>query len=926
MEPESPGEVPKSIINLDRELDHALRVACTGVLRNNKPSHEYHKGGKAQLDYATIRRGGGNNPAPPPRKPDPVPTNLSQSVSNEDRVHRPNRDSSMSNGIVKPEMSHRISHISASTDQYPQIQEGETQKQRSRAQSRADQLMAGPAAETLDVTRARTNSHHSRSQSTPQGFWTHPPPQVKPKFGSLRRPKPGPRAYSMENTVSPLSDPHMVNPWALPPPIATGEDGTIESWIAGPDQASTGATEVEKDTEVTKAKEVTKPIEVKKDTNNVEAEWMQDALERDLILQQQAFADTALSRHATRISPNSEESQETQSKDAEQIPQMPTSTVKVPERKPVPTAQAVASPDPGSSLASPTLDATTQGSASPPERPTATEQPLQVPNVQRSDSRNGRGRTRGNGIPTNNRALSRARSVTRDVKDFIRNASRNASRSRQPRSNTDEPRPHSRRPSISDNIRDYFRPGTSQGKHSLDVPPNLANLKAKSHESFVSARSDTSSAKDTPMQLSQRSSRHNKNSSSSTGRNSFEPGGDENIAQRNGSTSESKKAVDLNRALPPLPRLESWHDDSFMTPGSIASIGPESPKHALDSPRLALDSPKNTLEPPRNPRDSSLPSPTLSSAMKRISSRESRSPLPSPKLGGVHDYVAMRMGAPVSRHSSSKAKVREHQYGNPNLTHQSQRPSMARRAPTDPKDVKSSDYGFPSTSSQARQAEITAARRRSKSVQEGNAPDMSEKLRTASANSPDGRSIHAVGQAKMINTTSSRGQLDGLASKLGRKLSTKRRNITPTQPQHPPPPPPHLELPQRKAKTATSTPDGLSRANSTYHTKKRTDRSRKMSMDESGHSYEGRYHKNNDDLMTPPPPVAVAGSKGSPRMNLGNFLPSKFQPQQQQQGPQQQSGSKKWWQLGLSGGDNMDSAPRNGTGMEHPNGGLGVRY
>jgi hypothetical protein len=63
-------------------------------------------------------------------------------------------------------------------------------------------------------------------------------------------------------------------------------------------------------------------------------------------------------------------------------------------------------------------------------------------------------------------------------------------------------------------------------------------------------------------------------------------------------------------------------------------------------------------------------------------------------------------------------------------------------------------------------------------------------------------------------------------------------------------------------------------------------------------------------------------------MNLGNFLPSKFQPQQQQQQQQssQQSGSKKWWQLGLSGGDNMESAPRSGTGMEHSNGGLGVRY
>jgi hypothetical protein len=929
MEPESPGEVPKSIINLDRELDHALRVACTGVLRNNKPSHEYHKGGKAQLDYATIRRGGGNNPAPAPRKQDPVPTmSLSKSMSNEDKVHRPNRDSTMSNGLPNPEMSHRISHISASMDQYSQTSEedpqaqAQTQKQRSRAQSRADQLMAGPAAENLALNRPRTNSHHSRSQSTPQGFWNPAPQLVKPKFGSLRRPKPAPRAYSTENTVSPLSDPRMANPWAMPAPYATGEDGTIESWIAGPEQASSGAAEVKKDVEVKEA-EVKKDTGAKRKTSDMDAEWMHDASERDLLLQQQAFADTALSRHATRILPKPDE---VQSNDTEQESQLPTSAVKVPERKPVPTAQVVASPDTGSCLASPTFDTATHGSASPPEQLTAAEQPLQVPTVQRSDSRNGRGRTRGNGIPTNTRALSRARSVTRDVKDFIRNASRNASRSRQPRSNTDEPQPRSRRPSISDNIRDYFRPGTAQGKHSLDVPPNLANLKAKSHESFVSARSDTSQAKDTPMQLSQRSSRHNKNSSSSTGRNSFEPGGED--AQRNGSTSESKRAVDLNRALPPLPRLESWHDDTFMTPGSIASIAPESPKHALDSPKVTDDSPKNTLEPPRNPRDSSLPSPTISSAMKRISSRESRSPLPSPKLAGVHDYVAMRMGAPVARQSSSRAKVRENQWGNPNLTQQSQRPAMSRRAPTDPKDARSqpSDYGFPSSSSQAKQAEITAARRRSKSVHDLNAPDMSEKLRTASANSPDGRSIHAVGQAKIVDTTlSPRGQFDGLAGKIGRKLSTRRRNITPTLPQHPPPPPPHLELPQRRAKTATSTPDGLSRANSTYHAKKRTDKSRKMSMDESGHKYDGRFHKNNEDLMTPPPPIAVPSSKGSPRMNLGNFLPSKFQPQQQQQGSQQ-SGSKKWWQLGLSGGDNMDSAPRSGAGMDHANGGLGVRY
>jgi hypothetical protein len=901
-EPESPGEVPKSIINLDRDLDHALRVACSGVLRNNKPSHEYHKGGKAQLDYATIRRGGGNNPAPV-RKPDPLPTALSKSTSNEDRVHRPNRDSTMSNGMMNSEMSHRISHISASMDHYPQTEEGDFQvkAQRSRAQSRADQLMAGSAADSLDVTRPRTNSQHSRSQSTPQGFWTGPAPVVAPKFGSLRRPKPAPRAHSMETTTSPLSDPSMVNPFALASAKAIAQDEGIQSLIAAPDQALSGATKV------------------KEDTDDMDADWMQDASERRRIMRQQAFADTALSRHTTRILPKEEEVQEVESKDTEPESQLPESAVKVPERKPVPSAQAVASPDPGSDPASPTIEASTEGSISPPEQPTAEEEPLQVPNVQRSDSRNGRGRTRGNGIPTNSRAVSRARSVTREVKEFIRNASRNASRSRQPRSKTGETHTRSRRPSISDTVRDYFRPGTAMGKDSLDVPPNLANLKARSHESFISARSDASPAKDTPMQLSQRSSRHHQKSSNSTGRNSFEPGGDETIA------SEPKRQVDLNRALPPLPRLDSWHAEPFMTPGSIASIAPESPKHVLDSPKIVPGSPKTVPDPPRNQRDSSLPSPTLTSALKHVSSRDSRSPLPSPKLGGVHDYVAMRMGAPVSRQSSKAKAPRENV--NPNLTHQSQRPPMSRRAPTDPKEsgFQPSDYGFPSSSSQARKTETTAARRRSKSVQEASAPDLSQKLRNASANSPDGRPIHAVGQAKLINTTSPRGQLDGLASKIGRKLSTKRRNITPNLPQHPPPPPPHRELPQRKAKTASSTPDGISRANSTYHAKQRPDRSRKMSMEEYGQMYDGRFHKTNEDLMIPPPPVAVSSSKNSPRMNLGNFLPSKFQPQQQQQqSSQQQSGSKKWWQIG-SGGD-MNSSSRNGAGMEQSNGGLGVRY
>jgi hypothetical protein len=656
MEPESPGEVPKSVRPLPNDLDAALRAACTGVLRNNKPSHEYHKGGKAQLDYATIRRGGGTSaaPAPAPRLPDPVPTTLSKSTSNEDADHRPNRDSTMSNGIANPEMSHRISHISASMDMYPQIPEDgfQVQARRSRAQSRADQLMAGLPIKAPHGQKPRTESQHSRSQSTPQGFWTHPAPQVAPKFGSLRRPKPAPRAHSMETTASPLSDPLMQNPWSMPLTKKPTGNEPVQSLPAAPDQI------------------MSSDADKKEYADAIDAEWMQDDFERKLILRQQQFADTALSRHATLIEPRREHVQEVESKVSEEEPQIPIPVAKVPERKPVPTAQPIISPESASSLPSPTV-ASTNGSDSPPEQLTIEAEPPQIPIEQRSESRNGRERTRGNGIPTNtSRAVSRARSVTRDVKDFIRNASRNASRSRQPRSKTDESSNYtrSRRPSISNNVRDFFRPGTAAGKQSLDVPRNMANLKSKSHESFVSTRSDSSPAKDTPMQLSQRSSRHHKNSSNSTGRNSFEPG-DESIAQRSAPGSESKRQVDLNRALPPLPRLDSWHAEPFMTPGSIA---PESPRHALDSPKLR---PESTLELPRNPRDSSLPSPTFSSGLKHVSSRESRSPLPSPKLAGVHDFVALRMGAPVSR-QSSKAKV-PRERGNPNLTHQSQRPPMS---------------------------------------------------------------------------------------------------------------------------------------------------------------------------------------------------------------------------------------------------------
>lgn len=899
VEPESPGEVPKSIRPLPHDLDAALRAACTNVIRNNKPSHEYHKGGKAQLDYATIRRGGGNNPAPAPRRQEQAPVSLSKSPSNEDRT---NRNSTYPPGVMGPDRSQRMSHISASAERQQQTEDGgcQVRVQRSRAQSRADQLMAGSPPKAPDVQRERTDSNHSRSQSTPQNSWTFP----APKLGSIRRPKPAPRAHSMETP-------------AVPP------SAVRHSWSAN-------KTPAEGAPALSEAPTLPLPTtaEAKED---FDADWMREDSERHRLLQQQVFAETALSRHTTWV-PKPEQNKDAESKETEQELRVPPAAAAVvPERKPVPSSNLVASPEPESDPASPAVESLPEDTNSVDSELVAQDEVIQAPSEQRSESRNGRGRTRGTGVPVNSRAVSRARSITREVKDFMRNASRNASRTRQPRAKVDkvekpdDASTRSRRPSMSrtrdatrdvaNNVKDYFRPGTGAGKKSLDVPRNAAHLKSKSNESFISARSDASPAKDTPMQQSQRSSRHHKNPSVSTGKNSFETDGDERITLQDNLSSDTlqqKRQVDLNRALPPLPRLDSWHHDSLASPAP-ESVGPPSPLPEI--------------EPIRAPQGSGLPSPTMTkeATLKKITSRESKSPLPSPKTGGVHDYVALRMGAPVSR-QSSKAKVR-----NPNLTQQHQRPQVGSRVQTDARHSRIphlSDYGFPTSSSQTKKDEIAAARRRSRSMQDVNPPDLSEKLRKASANAPDGRPIHAVGQAKLVDT-SARGQLDGLAGKISRKLSTKRaRNITPTQ--APPAPPPHRELPQRKAKTASSTPHGLSRANSTYHAQSRTSLSRKMSLEEYGEMYDNRYHKNNSGVLAPPPAAAMASSKTSPRMGLGNFLPSKFQQQQQQQhsqNSQQQSGLKKWWHLGLgNANDTMDSPSRSGTSMEQSNGGLGVRY
>ncbi|KAL1588828.1 hypothetical protein WHR41_02686 [Cladosporium halotolerans] len=886
MEPESPGEIPKTILPLPSDLDAALRAACTGVIRNNKPSHEYHKGGKAQLDYATIKRGGGNQPAPQRAAPACAP--LTKTDSNEDRPHM--QQGSLSNGLTSPNKAHRASHISAASEGQPQAEENthQVRVQRSRAQSRVDQLMGGASPpKPARPQRDRTDSH-SRSKSTPQAFWTAPPP----KIGVVERPKPAPRAHSMETNGS-----------------TPQTDSTDLSWSAGTAMTSAMNTPA-RSSSLRKPNLLRDSSEAKNamKVDAIDADWMKEESERRRLLEQQAKAANPDSQTTTPIA-------------------------SVPPRKPVPTARPEVKQEPDNSQAledesdseplSPELDLSLNDPARRDERPNMREETQKAQTVQRSESRAGRGRTRGTGVPMNSRAASRARSITREVKEFMRNASR----SRQPKSRAEEPRARSRRPSMSrareqaSNVIDYFRPGTAIGtnKQSLDIPRNASALQSRSHESLTSARSSTSPAKDTPMQQnSQRSSQHQKGPVNYTrpfSGASLEVDDDNTSGRPISSlteTSQSKAQPDLNRALPPLPRLESWHGN----PEAELEQAPEPPQHV---PELAVRIVSGMASPVSA-------SPTT---VRSTTQDGAKSPLPSPKLPeGVHDFVALRMGAPVpvSRQSSRAKMSREHM--NPNLVHQ----ARPRRSPRDPRQINSQsrNSGIPVSPSQLtmpKREDAQSARRRSKSLQEVNPPDLSEKLRKASANAPDGRPIHAVGQAKLIDTSASRKESDNFATKLGRKLSTRgKRNITPNSSQQPPVPPPHRELPQRSTKTATSSPRGLSRANSHYTSQKQQSLSRKMSMEEYGQLYDGRYHKNND-LLTAPPPAASTSTRNSPRIGLGNFLPSKNQ--SPPHGSQQQHGSKKWWHLGLGNGDKdtpMDEMPRTGSNADHAGGGLGMRF
>ena len=193
------------------------------------------------------------------------------------------------------------------------------------------------------------------------------------------------------------------------------------------------------------------------------------------------------------------------------------------------------------------------------------------------------------------RPRSRKHSVTQGIKDYIRPRSsdgRDRSVSRPGTAQRSDSRPSraiSRTPSIAQSIKDYIRPPSSDGRHhSISMPDT-----AQRSESRTSRRSRPQTAKRSESQGSQRSNassgvlpvvrhrfswksfRQSWSSFRSAADSDVEGEGARGRADKRKSRDDPKKSqINLNRELPPLPGLDQWKGEEVVEskPKHIASL------------------------------------------------------------------------------------------------------------------------------------------------------------------------------------------------------------------------------------------------------------------------------------------------------------------------------------------------------------------
>ena len=145
------------------EIEADLRAACTIVLQGGKPitgSYEdAWRNGKAQLDYDTIRLGGGAAPARR-KQQEHVSAPLSQSHTNTD-------DAAAEALMEQPDSDlYRYKPNTATEDLFKQEDLKKAQNRRSRAATRADELMAGApqVPEHKVIARSASNARPKSTQ------------------------------------------------------------------------------------------------------------------------------------------------------------------------------------------------------------------------------------------------------------------------------------------------------------------------------------------------------------------------------------------------------------------------------------------------------------------------------------------------------------------------------------------------------------------------------------------------------------------------------------------------------------------------------------------------------------------------------------------------------------------------------------------
>ncbi|KAK5726686.1 hypothetical protein LTR15_002574 [Elasticomyces elasticus] len=664
---DSPPPTPKSVRPpLSPLAEVELRAACAYVLQNFKPSHivyEEQYGGsgssnqKQQLDYAAIRTS-----APgPPKQSALSPPSLSRKKTQEEVVTLKEQEDG------EPARSEKFRYKPAMPVE--ELFQGEVDSRSQRRKSaimRAEILMATqPANSNTLGTRDRSESH-LRSVSSPM------PTALPPKTDLAQRPLTVPRTDSLETTGS-----------------TPQTDTTEDQWS---DKGSTGMTSAAV-TPARGSKRTSQALQPTMETGNLptpefaNGDWMRQELEKHKQAQEERRQQETVEYESKANGTADTTPTQTSTHTATPV------AVRMPTRKPVPHSRTASGQQSRSDSAqearaspqvrSPTrkaVEAQTQETIEE-TKPAVETPPVPVRQAPERPSR----------------APSRARSVSRRVKDYVRSASTHRTAKAE-----DASRPPSRSGNVTRQVKDYFRPSMDAGSRKQSTDVAREGARSASIDSFHTSTSEIHTSGDAsakqwrtwkPFHRRDRSQTDPYGNASRPGTSGSATEGRGRAANRDADDqTHSKRPVNLNRDLPPLPGLDQWKSNE---------AEPEEPERDTSANKSA--------KPIMSPR-----------SHRSQRSRHDRPTVKSiePELGERDEILAARMGSP--RASAEKPATYKPTGAPPAPTGPPPAPPVMMSANFSSPDDFSYEYLSPTASIpeiKTSPAETKAGRRRSKTAQ-----------------------------------------------------------------------------------------------------------------------------------------------------------------------------------------------------------------